>query len=71
MIISIEGTMAIVQNLRNEGQNSRADYLEQMDANYWQMYEALQRIVDAGWLVDTPTSVQQEAQAALDAAGGE
>ncbi len=31
------------------------------------LYEALQRIVASGWLEDVPTSLQHEAQAALDA----
>lgn len=79
MTISKSGTIAIVENLRSEGQTSRADYLEAMDARYWQMYEALQKFVRG--YIDAPGDEMLEnnplgnafesALAALDAAKGE
>ncbi len=47
MTISKDGTAAMVKNLRSEGHVSRADYLEAMDAQYWQMYKALADLLNS------------------------
>lgn len=44
--ISPAGTAAIVRNLREEGQNSRADYLEAMQARLEEL-EALEAVTPA------------------------